>query len=161
MLIAAIAAMSVNRVIGKNNQLPWHLPADLQHFKKITFGKPVLMGRKTFESIGRPLPGRQNIVITRNSEWTAPGCHVVNSVEAALLAAGECDEVFVIGGAMLYQQMLPQIQRLYLTVVEEDFEGDAFFPELNWDEWREVECERHVKDEKNQFAYRFLRLEKS
>src|SRR6185503_6189733 len=106
----AIFAMSENRVIGKNNQLPWHLPADLKHFKKVTLGKPILMGRKTYESIGRPLPGRCNVVITRDANYQAPGCVVVNSIEKALTATKENNEIFIIGGALLYQEALPFTQ---------------------------------------------------
>lgn len=160
MRIAAIAAMSENRVIGKNNKMPWHLPADLQHFKKITLGKPILMGRKTFESIGRPLPDRYNIVITRDAGYQAPGCMVVHSIDTALAAVAEQEEVIVIGGALLYQQMLPRVQTIYLTIIHENFVGDAFFPELDMREWREVSREEREADEKNEYRCSFVRLER-
>lgn len=160
MLIATIFAMSENRVIGKNNQLPWHLPADLKHFKKVTLGKPILMGRKTYESIGRPLPERCNVVITKDSDYQAPGCVVVNSIEKALAVTKESDEIFVIGGALLYQEMLPLTQRLYMTIIHQQFEGDAFFPELNKNEWHEVERLNHSEDAENKHSYSFLILDR-
>ncbi|MDH3979636.1 MAG: type 3 dihydrofolate reductase [Gammaproteobacteria bacterium] len=160
MKISIIVAMAANRVIGHENRLPWHLPADLQHFKQITMGKPILMGRKTYESIGRPLPGRTNIVITRDESYTAEGCMVVHSMEEAMQAAGDSDEVMVIGGAEFYQQVLPQADVLYLTLVEGEFEGDAFFPEINEDEWREVERSDFGSDEKNPHAYSFVRMDR-
>lgn len=159
MKISIVVAMADNRVIGHENRLPWHLPADLKHFKQITMGKPILMGRKTFESIGRPLPGRTNIVITRDESYTAEGCVVVHSIEAALKAA-DSEEVMVIGGAEFYQQALPHADTLYLTLVEGEFEGDTFFPELDDEEWREVERSGFDADEKNPHAYSFVRLDR-
>jgi len=158
--IAIIVAMGSNRVIGNHNELPWHLPADLAHFKALTMGKPILMGRRTHESIGRPLPGRDNIVISRNRDYTAEGCTVVHSLEAALQAAAGHDEIMIIGGAELYRQALPQADGLYLTRVEGAFEGDAFFPELDDGEWREVERSEHAPDEKNPHCYSFVTLER-
>src|SRR5438045_5272652 len=117
MLITAVVAMSENHVIGYKNTLPWHMPADLKHFKKITLDKPVLMGRKTHESIGKPLPGRCNIVITRDPDFRALGCVVVNSMDSALQAASYSEEVFIIGGAQLFASMLPRIQRIYMTII--------------------------------------------
>lgn len=160
MHISAVVAMSENRVIGKDNRLPWHLPADLQHFKKITLGKPILMGRKTFESIGCPLPLRRNIVVTRDENFQAPGCVVVHSVEEGIQEAAYSKEICVIGGAILFAEMLPTIQKIYLTMVHHLFVGDAYFPELDMNEWREVERERHDADEKNVFAYSFIVLER-
>lgn len=160
MRIAAIAAMSENRVIGKDNGLPWNLPADLKYFKQITDGKPILMGRKTFESIGRPLPNRYNIVVTRNAGFAAPGCLVVNSIDTALAAVAEEEEVVVIGGALLYQQMLPRLQRLYLTIVHQEFEGDAFFPEIDLSEWQEVSRSEREADELNVYRCSFLVLDR-
>jgi dihydrofolate reductase len=160
MKISLIVAMDSNGVIGSDNGLPWHLPADLQHFKKTTMGKPILMGRKTWESIGRPLPGRTNIVITRDSGYQAAGCVVVNSIDAALQAAGEQDEVMVIGGAEFYRQVLPQADTLYLTRIHEAFSGDTFFPELNEADWREVERSDQVANEKNPHDYSFIRLDR-
>lgn len=160
MRIAAIFAMSENRVIGKDNQLPWRLPADLRHFKKITMGKPILLGRKTYESIGHALPGRCNVVITRDVHFQAPGCVVANSLETALLAADYSEEIFVIGGAVLYQHLLPRTQRLYMTLIHHHFEGDAYFPELNDDEWQEVEREDHDVDAENVYPYSFITLDR-
>ena len=156
MLISIIAAMSKNRVIGKDNVLPWHLPADLKHFKKLTLGKPIIMGRKTYASIGKPLPERHNIIITRESNLELPGCTVVNSVEEALQAAGDCDEVMVIGGCEIYKQFLPLANRLYLTLVHSTIEGDTFFPELDETKWEEVSRENFEADEKNSYTYSFL-----
>lgn len=160
MRLSAIAAMSENRVIGHNNQLPWHLPADLKHFKTITLGKPILMGRKTYESIGRPLPQRENIIVTRDVDFKAPGCLIVHSIDAALSVVQHKDEVLVIGGALLYQQMLPLVQRLYLTVIHQAFVGDAFFPEIDQSKWREVERCDCNRDEKNPYQYSFITLDK-
>jgi len=158
--ISIVVAMDTNGVIGKDNELPWRLPADLQHFKKTTMGKPILMGRKTWESIGRPLPGRTNIVITRDTGYQAEGCLVVNSIDAAMLAAGEQDEVMVIGGAEFYRQALPRTDTIYLTRIHETFEGDTVFPELNAADWREVERSDQSADEKNPHDYSFIRLER-
>lgn len=160
MHLSAIVAMSENRVIGRENQLPWHLPADLQHFKAITMGKPIVMGRKTYESIGRPLPGRQNIVITRSRYFVAPGCSVFTSIDAAFASLAAQEEVIIIGGAQLFQQLLPQIQRIYLTVIHRDFSGDVFFPEIDRSEWQEVTREEYCADEKNPFAYSFIVVER-
>jgi dihydrofolate reductase len=160
MKISIVVAMAVNRVIGHENRLPWHLPADLKYFKQLTMGKPILMGRKTFESIGRPLPGRTNIVITRNESYTAEGCVVVHSIEAALKAAADSEEVMVIGGAEFYRQVLPYAGTLYITRVTGEFEGDTFFPELDDAEWHEVERSDFEADEKNPHAYSFVRLDR-
>jgi dihydrofolate reductase len=160
--ISAILAMSENRAIGIKNQLPWHLPADLKHFKTITSGHPVLMGRKTYESIGRPLPNRSNIIITRNANFQAPGCLVVQTIEQVMQQANEinCDEFFIIGGAEVYKQFMPYIDRIYLTIVHTIVEGDAYFPELNPSEWQEKEKVRHQADENNSYDYSFIVLEK-
>ncbi len=160
MKISIVVAMDANGVIGRDNELPWHLPADLQHFKKTTMGKPILMGRKTWESIGRPLPGRTNIVITRDSDYQADGCIVVNSIDAAMAAAGEQDEVMVIGGAEFYRQVLPRADTLYLTRIHASFDGDTVFPELYAADWREVERSDQSADEKNPHDYSFIRLER-
>ena len=160
--ISAIAAMSENRVIGDDNQLPWHLPADLKHFKTITSGHPILMGRKTHESIGRPLPNRTNIVITRNHAYHAAGCLVVKSIDEAIEEAKalQKDEIFIIGGAEVYKQLLPHIECIYLTIVQEIFEGDAFFPELNLKEWTEISRESHEADDENDYDYSFIVMER-
>nr|AIA18613.1 Dihydrofolate reductase [uncultured bacterium] len=162
-ILSAIVAMAENRIIGKNNQLPWHLPADLKHFKTITSGHPILMGRKTHESIGKPLPNRLNIILTRDPNYQTTGCTVVTSVESALKEAARHDEneLFIIGGAEIYKQLLARIQRLYLTIVHHEVEGDAWFPELNLQEWKEISRVRHEADEANAFAYSFVLLERT
>lgn len=160
MRLSAICAMSQNRVIGRDNQLPWRLPADLRHFKKITTGHPIILGRKTFESIGRALPDRCNVVLTRDVDFQAPGCVVVNSIETALSAVAYSNEAFVIGGALLYQQVLPRVHRLYLTEIHHFFEGDAFFPELNPNEWIETERINHEPDAENIYSYSFIILDR-
>lgn len=161
MRISAVVAMSENRAIGKDNQLLWHLPADLKHFKQITMAKPILMGRKTYQSIGRPLPGRTNVVITHDENFKAEGCVVVHSIQAALDAVHDQDEICVIGGAKLYQQMLPLVDRIYLTLVHQHFSGDAFFPELNPAEWKEVERVECAADDKNAHSFSMLVLERA
>ncbi|VAW76848.1 Dihydrofolate reductase [hydrothermal vent metagenome] len=160
MRVSLIAAMAENRVIGRNNQLPWRLSADLQRFKALTMGKPIIMGRKTWESIGRPLPGRTNIVVTRDASYQAEGCVVVHSVDQALKAAADSDEVMVIGGANLYQQLLERTDRLYLTQVKTNVEGDAWFPEFDMTQWHEIARESHSNDEKNDFDFEFVTLER-
>lgn len=157
MKISMIAAMAHDRVIGKDNQMPWHLPADLAHFKRVTLGKPVLMGRKTFESIGRPLPGRRNLVISRNPGYQAEGIEVVGSVEAAraLLAGSAVEELMVIGGGHLYAEMLPSADCLYLTQIDLAVEGDTRFPAFDDGQWQRIYCESHPADEKNPHPYRF------
>lgn len=160
MRLSAIAAISDNFVIGKDNTLPWYLPADLKHFKQITMGNPILMGRKTFESIGRALPGRQNIVITHDKTFQAPGCLVVNSIEEALQATSEQNEAFIIGGAQLYQQMLPHVQRLYLTIIHQTLSGNAFFPIIDQREWNQVECIDYIADTENRYSYSFIILDR-
>lgn len=159
-MLSAIAALSANRVIGQKNQLPWHLPADLKHFKALTLGKPILMGRKTFESIGRPLPLRHNIILTSDPVFKAEGCTITSSLDSALSLAQPAEEVMVIGGATLYEQLLPRIQRLYLTVIHHSFEGDAYFPELEESSWREISREDHEADADNAYSYSFLVLER-
>ncbi|WP_421255384.1 type 3 dihydrofolate reductase [Aeromonas sp. 600282] len=157
MKISMIAAMAHDRVIGKDNQMPWHLPADLAHFKRVTLGKPVLMGRKTFESIGRPLPGRRNLVISRNPDYQAEGIEVVGSVEAALalLAGSSVEELMVIGGGHLYAEMLPSADCLYLTRIDLAVEGDTRFPAFDDGQWQRVDCESHPADDKNPHPYSF------
>ncbi|MBL0508837.1 MULTISPECIES: type 3 dihydrofolate reductase [Aeromonas] len=157
MMISMIAAMAQDRVIGLDNQMPWHLPADLAHFKRVTLGKPVLMGRKTFESIGRPLPGRRNLVISRNPDYRADGVEVIDSVEAALalLAGSDVAELMVIGGGHLYGQLLPRADRLYLTRIDLAVEGDTRFPAFDEGDWSCIERELHQPDEKNLHPYCF------
>ena len=162
MKISMIAAMAHDRVIGKDNQMPWHLPADLAHFKRVTLGKPVLMGRKTFESIGRPLPGRRNLVISRNPDYQVEGIEVVGSVEAALalLAGSSVEELMVIGGGHLYAEMLPSADCLYLTRIDLAVEGDTRFPAFDDGQWQRVDCESHPADEKNPHPYSFETLQR-
>ncbi|MFQ1784759.1 type 3 dihydrofolate reductase [Aeromonas veronii] len=157
MKISMIAAMAHDRVIGKDNQMPWHMPSDLAHFKRVTLGKPVLMGRKTFESIGRPLPGRRNLVISRNPDYQAEGIEVVGSVEVALalLAGSSVEELMVIGGGHLYAEMLPSADCLYLTRIDLAVEGDTRFPAFDDGQWQRVDCESHPADEKNPHPYSF------
>ena len=159
-LISLIVAMDQQRLIGRENALPWRLSADLRYFKKTTMGKPIVMGRKTYDSIGRALPGRKNIVITRKDDFTAAGCFVVFSIEEALQAAGSVEEVIFMGGASLYEQILPQVKRLYLTQVHTSLIGDTWFPAFDMAEWKERERIDHSADEKNEFDYSFLVLER-
>lgn len=159
MKISIIVAMACNRVIGNNNILPWHLSADLKKFKKITMGSPILMGRKTYESIGRPLPGRTNIILSRNPEYQQEGCLVFNDVETAIKKGCEsAGEIFVIGGADLYATILPSADTLYLTIINRYFQGDTFFPEIDLNEWSEVERENIDDDPDAAFSYSFLKL---
>ena len=159
-IISLIAAMAENRVIGINNKMPWHLPADLRHFKALTVGKPIIMGRKTWESLPGLLPDRPHIVVNREPSYQAEGCQVVHSIDEALAAAGNVPEVMIVGGGNFYTAMLPQADRLYLTQVETTIEGDAFFPDYNTTEWQVISQEKHPADEKNPFAYSFLTLER-
>ena len=164
MKIAMIAAMANDRVIGKDNQMPWHMPADLAHFKRVTLGKPVIMGRKTYDSIGRALPGRLNIVITRDSTYSLNDATVVNSIEAALEQAKSAttDEVMIIGGGAIYAKLLPQADRLYLTFIDADVAGDTYFPDFTEiADWHEVERAEHNADEKNGYNYSFVTLERT
>ncbi|MBW3141072.1 type 3 dihydrofolate reductase [Ferrimonas balearica] len=160
MRIALIACMARNRVIGKDNQMPWHLPADLKHFKAVTLGKPVVMGRRTFESIGRPLPGRHNIVITRQPDYAPEGVTVVASIEAAIAAAGAVEELMIIGGGELYAAMLPRADRLYITDVDLDVEGDTHFPDYQALGWDEVEQTVYQPDERNLYTLTFRTLDR-
>lgn len=161
MIISMIAAMANNRIIGEDNQMPWHLPADLQHFKRVTMDKPVVMGRKTFESIGRPLPGRRNVVITRNASYEADGIEVVTSPEAALSLLEGVEEVMIIGGGNIYSQFLASAQRLYLTFIDLDVAGDTQFPDYQANtDWDEVTSESHEPDERNKYGYTFVTLHK-
>ncbi|GAA3925480.1 dihydrofolate reductase [Hymenobacter algoricola] len=158
-MIAIVVATAQNGVIGRDNQLIWHLPADLKHFKQLTTGHPIVMGRRTFDAIGRPLPNRINIVVTRQADWAAPGCEVAYSVPVALeLAATFGEDIFVIGGGEIYRQALPAADVVYLTEVHHDFEGDATFPELSPLEWREENRERHEPDAQHAYAFSFVTL---
>jgi dihydrofolate reductase len=159
-MISIIVAMAENRVIGIDNRLPWHLPGDMKWFRRHTLGKPVVMGRKTFESLGRPLPERHNIVVTADRTYQAPGATVTYSIDEALAAAGDVAEVMIIGGESFYRQLLPQTHRLILTLVHADVAGDAWFPEFDWTDWREVERGDHAADANNPYAFSFLILER-
>lgn len=162
MTISLIVAMSENRIIGANGDLPWHLPADLKFFKATTLGKPIIMGRKTFDSIGRPLPGRKNIVITRNANWHHDGVDVAATMDDAIALAGdtaEADEIMVTGGAQIYVQAMPQVDRMYITEVAVVVDGDTYFPEFSPDEWTEVSRKHHAADE-GQPAYAFVVYER-
>lgn len=158
--ISLVVAMDENGLIGSGGSLPWHLPADLRHFRKITLGKPVLMGRRTHESIGRALPGRLNIVVSRDPDYVAKGCRVVRSPQEALEAAGLVPEVMVIGGAVLFRTFLLTAQRIYLTLVHSTFRGDTFFPEYHRQDWLEIRRVDCSADENNPYPYSFLWLER-
>ena len=165
MILSVIVAMAHNRVIGLNNQMPWHLPADLAWFKKNTLNKPVIMGRKTFESIGRPLPNRHNIVISRQIEPTdnkISNVSWVKSIDEAisLAQAQQPDEVFIIGGGNIYQQVLPLIDRLYLTHIDAELQGDTYFPDYLPEQWQVIYQEDHQADEKNSYPYQFQILQR-
>ena len=157
MIISLIAAMSKNRVIGKNNTMLWKLPQDMERFRKITSGKPVVMGRKTFESIGRPLPKRTNIIITHDKNYKQDGCIVVHSAGEALKAASGSPEIMIIGGEQIFRKFLPRADRMYLTIIDENFEGDAYFPEYNKNDWKETFRKGHNRDG---FNYVFVDLKR-
>lgn len=165
MKLCLIVAVSRNGVIGLNNQLPWHLPEDLKYFKSVTMGKPIVMGRKTYDSIGRPLPGRTNIVITRDASWSAPGVEVAQTLEAALelgvtaCKAAGAEEIMVIGGEQIYRMTLDSAERLYLTQVDAEVEGDAFFPEIDPKIWNQVSVQ--VPEKTDTHPYRFLILDRT
>lgn len=164
--VAIIVAQSTNRVIGNNNELPWRLPQDLKYFKQVTMGKPILMGRKTYDSIGRPLPGRKNIVITRQVDWCADGVTLADSLSSAIAlarqhaAANDLSEVMIIGGAQIYSEALELADKLYLTQVHAEIQGDAFFPELD-DSWCEIERTDCVDDSDVKLEFSFLVLQKA
>lgn len=164
--LAVMVATAENGVIGRDNGLPWHLPEDLRYFKRVTLGKPVIMGRKTFESIGRPLPGRVNIVITRRKNLTVEGVIVASSLDDALgraadaARAADVDELVVIGGADIYQLAIPRADRLYITEVHACVEGDVRLPEIAWADWREIRRERHQAAGPNPFDYSFVVYER-
>lgn len=156
-MISLIWAMDDNRVIGKNNQLPWHLPEDLKFFKKTTIGHPIAMGRKTHDSIGRSLPGRENIIITRNKDYSSDGCTVLSSVEELIqYSKDQNKEIFVIGGAEIFKAVFPFADRLYITKIYHTFEGDTYFPEIDMDQWNLEFNEPGIKDEKNPYDYEFF-----
>jgi dihydrofolate reductase len=157
MTLSLLLAAAENNVIGKDNKLPWHLPNDLKYFKNLTWGMPVIMGRKTYESFGKPLRGRRNIVITRNKDWKAEGVDVVNSIEGAMELAKESavKEIFIIGGGEIFKTILPKADRIYLTRIHHSFEGDAYFPEIKENKWQLVKERLCEADEKNAYAHSF------
>lgn len=160
MRMSLIAALSRNHVIGQNNALPWHLPDDLKHFKALTLGKPVIMGRKTFESIGKPLPKRRNIILTRNPHYSAKGCEVVHDLPTALKLTEDEREVMIIGGEKIFTLALPLANTLFLTLIHQEIEGDAYFPEWDPAQWVESEREEHPADAEHTVAFSFVRLDK-
>ncbi|MDO8826726.1 type 3 dihydrofolate reductase [Methylophaga sp.] len=155
MKTAFVVAMDEQGLIGRDNDLPWRLSADLQYFRRITMGKPILMGRKTHESIGRALPGRQNIVVSSLPDYQAAGCDVVDSIDKALAVAKDADEIMVIGGSSLFEQMFDIADKFYLTRVHAELEGDTWFPEWDKTQWQLISQESHPADEKNDYAYSF------
>jgi len=160
-LLTAVVAATENQVIGRDTGMPWHLPADLQHFKAVTLGKPVLMGRRTFAAIGRPLPGRRNLVLSRDLGFVAAGVETFSTLEQALAAAGDVDELMIIGGQTVYELALPHVQRVHLTRLHMQVEGDAHFPDLPPEQWREVSrSARRPADERNACDMTFLVLER-
>ena len=162
--LCILVAMAKNRVIGRNNKLPWNLPADLKHFKSLTMGHTIIMGRKTYESIGRPLPGRTNIIITHQRDLEVPGAIIVHSIEDALEACMKVktfnQEYFVIGGENIFQQMLKICKRMYITEIIGDFEGDTYFPEFDFKEWNETQRDKHFPDKDINVEYHFIILDR-
>jgi dihydrofolate reductase len=160
MTVSIVVAIAENHAIGKDNKLLWHLPKDLKHFKEITTGGTVIMGRKTYDSVGRPLPNRRNIIVTRQ-QIEIPGCEVVNSVGAALALCADKAEVFIVGGAEIYKLAMHLTDRIYLTIVHENFEADTYFPEIKKDTWKETKRQDHEADEKNPLPFSFITLERA
>lgn len=164
MLISMIAAMANNNVIGANKKMPWHLPADLQHFKRLTLGKPIIMGRKTYQSIGKALPGRLNIVITSDKTFSADDAQVVNTCEQALSAAkaesDPAEEVMIIGGGTVYRHFMPLCDRLYLTLIDLEVQGDTYFPNYQHLNFHQLAAQTHSADDKNPYVYQFITLAK-
>jgi len=155
-----VVAVASNGVIGRDNQLPWKLPDDMAYFKRVTMGHPVVMGRRTYESIGKPLPGRLNIVVTHNRDFQAPGCTVVGSLDDAWKAAGDAEEVSVIGGTTLFGETLPIADRIHLTEVLAAVPGDTFFPAFDRSQWRESEVSRHAADDRHAYPFRIVVLDR-
>lgn len=160
MKIALVAAASDNNVIGDNNALPWRMPADMKFFKELTTGHPVIMGRKTYYSFGKPLKNRQNIIISRDKNLTIKGCVVVNSLKEAIKEAKKDKEVFIIGGAEIYRQSMKIADKIYLTRIHSRFDGDAFFPEIKERNWKLTECKEFEPDEKNPYPFAFMQFKK-
>lgn len=161
MSLSLIVAMARNRVIGRHGGMPWRLPADLRRFRQLTMGKPIIMGRRTHEAIGRALPGRHNIVVTHQRDYRAPGCSVTGSLAAALQLSGLAAEIMVIGGSELYRSALPEADRIYLTEVHAEPAGDVLFPALVAERWQEIQREDHAADGANEFDYSFVILERA
>lgn len=161
-MISLIVAMDKNRLIGKNNDLPWHLPADLKYFKEVTTGHKIIMGRKTFESIGKPLPGRENIILTSNPSYSVEGCTVYHSIEQCLdrIHSDQVAQFFVIGGSVVFQEFLPYVSRLYITEIEGEFDGDTYFPPLRKEEWVLKSVKEGVVDDKSRYPHRFAVYER-
>lgn len=159
-MLTIIAAVAKNNALGKNNDLIWHLPADLKRFKEITLGHHIIMGRKTFESLGKPLPNRTTIIITRNPDYVVPGCIVVNELEEAIEAATEDENPFILGGAEIYRQAMPFADILDLTLVHETFDADVFFPVIDMSKWAEISRQDFKADEKNKYDYSFVQYKK-
>lgn len=155
-----VVAVARNGVIGRDNQLPWRLPDDLKYFKQVTMGHPVIMGRRTYQSIGKPLPGRKNIVVTRDRDFQAPGCIVAHSLDEAWQAANGAEEACVIGGTSLFEETLPGADLIHLTEVQADVEGDTYFPPFDRGQWAETEVARHPADERHAYPFRIVRLER-
>jgi dihydrofolate reductase len=160
MIVSIVVAIAENYAIGKNNQLLWHMPADLKHFKNITSGHTVIMGRKTYDSVGKPLPNRRNIIVTRQ-DITIEGCEVVKSIEDALALCANEDEVFIVGGAEIYKLAMSKTDCIYLTIIHHSFDADTLFPEIDYMEWKETAREDHQPDERNKFPYSFITLERN
>ncbi|MDQ0228870.1 dihydrofolate reductase [Metabacillus malikii] len=160
-MISLLVAMDNHRLIGRDNKLPWHLPKDLAYFKRVTMNRKIVMGRKTFESIGKPLPGRDNYVLTRDKSLVIEGCTILHSIsEICELSAGTDEEIFVIGGAEIFEEILPISERLYITHIYHQFEGDTFFPKVNDDEWELISREHGQRDEKNPYDFDFVVYER-
>jgi dihydrofolate reductase len=160
MIVSLIVAVATNNVIGSEGDLPWHLPDDLRNFKHLTSGKPVVMGRKTFDSIGRPLPERRNVVITRDPGYGAPGCDIVASPEAAMALLDDAEEVMIIGGGQVYAAFLPLADRVYFTRVRAEVDGDVTFPELDENEWQLVSSDAHCADDAHRYAFDMMLFER-
>ena len=154
-MLSLIVAIAKNNVIGKENKLVWHMPADMRFFKNTTMGHTLIMGRKTFESFGKPLPGRKSIVITRQNDWQYEGVVVVHSLEDAIKVAPKDEEVFIIGGAEIYRQAMPLCNKMYLTIIHHDFEGDTLFPDIDFSQWNLTSDEKYLADEKNAYDFSF------
>jgi len=160
LLLSLIVAVAKNNVIGGNNKLLWHLPADLKHFKALTMDHTIIMGRKTYESIGKPLPGRKNIIISRQEDYSAEGCIVLTNLQAAVDLCKKEGEVFIIGGAEIFKQSMHAADKIYITRIDHYFDGDTYFPNMNFSEWKMVKYLKHHADEKNKYEYSFAEYQR-